>query len=747
MMANIGLCHLLQDDNIDRLMKYGSQLDVPNLNSLKSILDTSTVDILQISTAITDIWRNESPAAVDNGSLDIAVRTMSNALFACWKKRTDDMIYSSLRSVTTYDQYGLGFTWPCGTPPEAMDIYIVSVGVIVPHTDVSTVVRFVATLDQMIGATVTERYLNACILYSDMNYMDKKHQILDISLAFVQHMIPSDFNVDCYLSRMSHKDMVDYISSLRTALRIAFLVSKSIRSTVQHDNVIEPRINELSWRYDPAHLDLDENLNSTQRLLEFLLNVSKNQLLRHEHAVIYRPVHTDRGMSTYFYKTDGDMTEFVCRSVVPRSSYPEMYDAITVKPGIVKYVSELLCTLPDPRLPIHVSNRTLFSFNNGIFCAKTGTFYTYTTHLGMPNISELGSQSLCTANYFNIYLPHSYVTGTIEDIPTPNFDHILQAQKYDEKDMFWFHAMMGRTIHDVGSMDDWQVCLYVKGVAGSGKSTIFRLWAEIYPAEHVGFLSDDSEMTFCDQHLIDSYIVCCLDVSREFRLATTRFNSYVSGETVIINRKFKTAIPKKWNAPIIFASNENPPMKSRAGSGARRILIFLFEQLVKNSDPALMFKCRAELPFFMIKCARRYLKAVQQYGNKNIWEANILPQQCHRGREEYICSSSSISAFFCSGLLVYNYESAITLNALNRAYQRFTETNRFKENISLTLVSIAGDIQQHESVFFHPYGPYNAIHNPDPSLYIIPLLDSTLKPEDPCSSRFYGMALKRHDDF
>ena len=58
------------------------------------------------------------------------------------------------------------------------------------------------------------------------------------------------------------------------------------------------------------------------------------------------------------------------------------------------------------------------------------------------------------------------------------------------------YALLGRLLYEVGQRDNWQVLLFVKGMAGSGKSTIAKLIRNCYPSHLVGTLGSKMEETF-----------------------------------------------------------------------------------------------------------------------------------------------------------------------------------------------------------------------------------------------------------
>ncbi len=157
-----------------------------------------------------------------------------------------------------------------------------------------------------------------------------------------------------------------------------------------------------------------------------------------------------------------------------------------------------------------------------------------------------------------------------------SFDKILLDQEFQRRDIKWFQFSLGRLLHDTGSLDNFQVCHYNIGVGGSGKSTILGKFSQVYDTIDIGTIMDDAEEKFTDQHLVDKLLIIGADVTSEISVSSARFNSWVTGEQITINRKHKTALSKKWNAPMCFGSNEFPGIKSKAGSGTRRFLFWMF---------------------------------------------------------------------------------------------------------------------------------------------------------------------------
>jgi len=356
--------------------------------------------------------------------------------------------------------------------------------------------------------------------------------------------------------------------------------------------------------------------------------------------------------------------------------HPIEYNALTKKSATPRHMQQLLTSLPDAQFPFLSKSRTLFSFQNGIFDAVTGCFTLYNDFKGIET----------TARYFDTPFQWSH-DNTHESIETPTFDKILLDQRLDSRSRFWVYALCGRLLHNVGSLDDWQICLYIRGVAGSGKSTILKLLSMFYAASDVGYLMSDGQSSFSDEHLYDRLITLAMDIDKRTNFNVTRFNSMVSGETLSINRKYKTALNTKWTCPLAMASNAQPPWNDVGGNLIRRFAIVLFDHPVKDSDPHLFTHLKAEAPTLLVKMARCYLEAVRDYGHKSLWDVDVLPDMFHQSRRQYLVTTNPISAFLESRAIIFDAGSQIPATDFRKALSMYTKEYADKQANPITRIS------------------------------------------------------------
>tara|TARA_X000001036_G_scaffold263511_4_gene244970 strand:- start:2900 stop:3298 length:399 start_codon:yes stop_codon:yes gene_type:complete len=120
--------------------------------------------------------------------------------------------------------------------------------------------------------------------------------------------------------------------------------------------------------------------------------------------------------------------------------------------------------LRDVKLP---PGKLCYSYTNGLYDCDKDTFYKY-----QDNIPA----DLVSAKF--IPVPFSTVAEALpsfndggwdtdwESIPTPTLEAILQHQTDDPDVIKWFYIMLGRTLYKTKQYDDWQVLLYIMGLAG-----------------------------------------------------------------------------------------------------------------------------------------------------------------------------------------------------------------------------------------------------------------------------------------
>ncbi len=378
--------------------------------------------------------------------------------------------------------------------------------------------------------------------------------------------------------------------------------------------------------------------------------------------------------------------------VVNKETHPFEYSYLTHSRAVESTVAHMLCQANDQRLPRLAKKRVLFSFHNGILDAETGFFHVYMDDGHLPpwirSVADLPADKT-TANFFDYTVNLEFFAPgfKLKDIPLVAWKKLLTDQEWSYYSQKRFKALLGRMLHDLdGDISKQQGCIWLTGVANSGKSMLIKNWQNVYQPEDVGVINDDVEKEFPDQHLKNSYFVVGPDVSDKLSIGETRFNCWIGGDKLVIKNKNHMATIMKWVAQFLFSSNTYPGILSKAGSGARRFFFFMFGVFITKVDTELDKKLAEELPLFLVACALQFLKFNKKYGKRGIWEKrgpskkfgerkkeeeNILPKMCFDGRREYTVKVSPLDAFLESDVCEYGPEYFCTLSLLKKHYSAF----------------------------------------------------------------------------
>ena len=329
----------------------------------------------------------------------------------------------------------------------------------------------------------------------------------------------------------------------------------------------------------------------------------------------------------------------------------EMWQKFTKTGTVRKSLIEHLQVCHDSQFPELKKNRHVFSFRNGLYVAKdidgSPRFYPYDSEE-----FRCLDPTVVSAKYFDIdYNDTEY--GDWYDIPTPSLDTILDYQKFprDVKECIMY--FLGRMLYDVNEEEKWQVVMFLKGMASTGKGMICQIATYFYEDEDVGTLSDNPEKQFGLSAIYDKFCYIAPEITSKFSLGQADFQSMISGESVSIGRKFKTAESVRWKVPGIYAGNEPPGYHDNSGSIQRRLVTIPFPNQVKpeDIDTELPDKLRAEVPMILRKANEAYHHAVSKFIRGGIWAH--LPQLVKNTREEMALSTNALRHFLASPSIEY----------------------------------------------------------------------------------------------
>ena len=196
------------------------------------------------------------------------------------------------------------------------------------------------------------------------------------------------------------------------------------------------------------------------------------------------------------------------------------------------------------------------------------------------------------------FKPH---TGrTWEDCKTKDVDHIYLCQKFGSYDRFFLYALKGRTLFEVGEMDQHQMCLFLEGIGGCGKSTILIIHLSFIPAHLRGVLSSNIQAQFGMSAVAKngkSRIVVCNEVASDLNLLQEEWQTTVSGEEGSYAVKFEQhPLVIKWKAQHFWIGNVKPlKFKNTQGQVSRRLAGVLMAHAVTPRDGNIKFSMMRQL--------------------------------------------------------------------------------------------------------------------------------------------------------
>jgi hypothetical protein len=389
--------------------------------------------------------------------------------------------------------------------------------------------------------------------------------------------------------------------------------------------------------------------------------------------------------ATHAWKYVKDVSEFINENIDRGRAFNE-WKLLTNNTGYYKFLKTFIVEKEDESFPSLVPDRHIYSFRNGVFHTEHNKFYPYGHPALTPNIVACKFFDMD----FDIQVYQSYARW--QDVPTPAFESIFQYQEIPEEVIHWIYIFVGRMLYNVGEHDDWQIALFVKGQAGTGKSTLLNVVKKFFYDADVGILSNNIEKKFGLETLYEKLAIFCFEVKANFQMEQSDLQSAISGEDMNIPRKNRVPISIKWNAPCMFAGNEMGPWIDASGSMARRFAMVEFTKRVKVADNDLKNKIDAELATLLYKCNYAYQSAVHNYENKGIWSPGVIPDYFRKTQDNMRRTTNSIIAFIEDGGLVFAPDHYMPFNTFATLYKNHCRTLGLRE-IPLSDESLEGPFE------------------------------------------------------
>jgi len=440
-----------------------------------------------------------------------------------------------------------------------------------------------------------------------------------------------------------------------------------------------PRDDYGLWKFMPAPSEAggDEQPNPGQRLRMFALTDIMRLGYRRYRSSLMRRLFTSDSLPTCAWVPEITVDDYV-RSLTRRHlTNPEVWNWLTVGAGWspAKNLVEYLLHSDDPEVPWLEPDRHVFSFSNGVYLAKEEIFIPYDR---LHKFYSSESYPVACNHFDMVFNPANLTVPDPMSIPTPTFEDMFNSQKLSPEVKRWGYALMGRLLYDVGEMDDWQVFLFIKGMAGTGKSCLLNHLKRIYDPQDTGVISNMVEKQFGFSQVAGKFIGIADDIRGTFQLDQSDFQNACSGNAVSCAVKFKDPmIIDRWKTPLVLSGNEPPGYRDNSGSFGRRMAVILFMFIVSNPDGLMQQKLFSEMSSFIAKCNRQYRNMLRRFGNKGIW--NILPQEFKVQRAELTATSNALVGFLASSNLCRGEGLYMPLDVLRDSVMQYAQKTNLEK--------------------------------------------------------------------
>jgi phage/plasmid-associated DNA primase len=244
-------------------------------------------------------------------------------------------------------------------------------------------------------------------------------------------------------------------------------------------------------------------------------------------------------------------------------------------------------------------------------------------------------------------------------------------------------GMLGRLLYPVGLYDDWQACLMLTGVGGSGKTTVTDaiIYAG-YAVDQIGYISNTIEKNFPFESLTRSSVVIAADVDKDLltNLSQTDLHTIINGERVETNVKYGGRVTLKWVAPFMLVANVVPNWQDDQGQMTRRLVYFDFSKKPATASSSLSVELKDPIVQvqMLLRSSKKYRELAERFKQDGIMP-NILAKH-YPGRSEVaskVQRNNDPLVHFISETLVHTPGYYVTISNLQKYKTKFCQSNEY----------------------------------------------------------------------
>jgi hypothetical protein len=548
---------------------------------------------------------------------------------------------------------------------------------------------------------------------------------MDKNIFMPIHNLKARFLIAHMISNPSYDRSSEFESKFSRLYMIqSYGVEVYYNAVLWHHRLQNPDLDIASSSIGVLRYMPREDYSDMKDFLKFLtycmLKLQTRRYRRYKGA-IYRPIYNSKGYFTNAWEFHQEIKDFVWGAVDPDRQghmFKIMYSRGT---SHAEQAIKVLTYMKTNYFPELEPDRYLSSWRNGIYNVHKDKFYPYdkrnpyANNAKKPTMEALKKNSTETLksirelaeklprfsavfegiaseieaeleggkpveeNIFiggsfcsSIYIDQDFVDQSHVDwkkIQTPNFQDILNDQKFNEETCKWIYALMGRGLYWCGDMnkENWQFSTIFLGHSGTGKSTLLKYLRKFFRIENVGILSNNIERQWAMSTLVDKHIVIGYEIKSDFQWDQAEFQQCAACEELLVAKKHKEAFVSTWRTPIFMAANEMIKCwRDNSGSLQRRLVVIPFRYYVPpaNVNPNLMEDLQGEFSLWIQKINKAYQMATADYGSKEIW--SVLPQQLKEASEETMQSVHPLMVTFFINikLLLLTFSSTFSMNQI-----------------------------------------------------------------------------------
>lgn len=290
----------------------------------------------------------------------------------------------------------------------------------------------------------------------------------------------------------------------------------------------------------PASLDKEKN---SQIVFKFILTWCRRMQIRHRENTVYmEKVYEGNRTRAWlpavdYAGQDVSTLELLVSFVVTQNHNADVW-SLYLTLGIGSIVTHLR-TCREAAFPFVRTTRSMIAFADGIYSVYGDCFMYYSDkRFQLP--SDLAVCAYHPCRFAPVFMreprvmegdpiPRGVPLHPLHEVETPLLDHILNSQGLCGHTRFWVMAMLGRMLYWAKTLDAWQVCLFIKGMAGTGKSTLITLMESIYTPSDVFRMPNNVQDTFGLMNLTpDKFIWTAGEVKADFNLVSCETSGLIS---------------------------------------------------------------------------------------------------------------------------------------------------------------------------------------------------------------------------